>query len=103
MSRRPTQALILCALLLAAGGCHRTPPPKPAIQFSNDAALETEVRALLAAEPMLQNEPIEVAVEGGGILLTGRVHRRNQKEKATEIAIRAGGSAPVKNELIVEG
>jgi osmotically-inducible protein OsmY len=102
VSQRATQAVIFC-LLLTAGGCHRTPPPKPAADFARDAALETRVRALLSAEPVLRGEPIEVAVEEGGILLTGKVHRQEQKEKATEVAIRAGGSAPVKNELVVEG
>lgn len=103
MSKRSTHALIFCILLAAAEGCHRTPPPKPAIDFAQDAALQTEVRALLSAEPILQDEPIEVTVEGGGILLTGKVREQKQKEKATEIVIRAGGSAPVKNELVVEG
>lgn len=102
MSQRAIQVLILFSVLLV-GGCHRTPPPKPAADFAQDAALETKVRALLLAEPDLKNEPIEVNVEGGGILLRGKVHYPEQKEKATEVAVRAGGSAPVKNELVVEG
>jgi osmotically-inducible protein OsmY len=65
--------------------------------------LETKIRALFTADPDLRDEPIDVIVEGGGILLKGSVHRENQKEKATEVAIRAGGSAPVKNELVVKG
>lgn len=96
-------AWIFCILLTMSAGCHRTPPPKPAVDFAQDAVLETRVRALLSAEPTLQDEPIEVAASNGNIILTGKVRRQKQKEKATEVAIRAGGGAPVKNELVVEG
>ena len=95
--------IFLLFLLLMAGGCHRNPPPRPAADFARDAAMETKVRALLSADPDLKNEAIDVNVAGGEIFLKGKVHREKQKEKATEVAIRAGGSAPVKNELVVEG
>lgn len=103
MSRRFCYIVVLC-IVLAAGGCQRpSRPPVPAADFARDAALETRVRALISSEPALQHEPIEVSVEEEGIVLKGRVRRQKQKEKATEVAIRAGGSAPVINELVVEG
>jgi len=103
MSRRLGYVLAFC-IVLAAGGCQRpSRPPVPAADFARDAALETRVRALISSEPALQHEPIEVSVEQGDIILKGRVRQQKQKEKAAEVATRAGGSAPVINELVVEG
>jgi osmotically-inducible protein OsmY len=88
---------------LFSAGCRSRPPPKPSAEFARDAALETQVRAFLEAEKTLQNEPIDVVVNDGTIILRGKASGERQKEKAAEVAIRAGHGAPVKNEIIVEG
>lgn len=42
-------------------------------------------------------------IDEGKIILKGKVEREEQKERATEVAVRAGGDLPIKNEIVVQG
>jgi osmotically-inducible protein OsmY len=70
---------------------------------AREAALETKIRAFIAAEPMLDQERVRVEIDEGKIILTGKVKREEQKEKAAEVAVRAGGDLPIENEIVVQG
>lgn len=65
--------------------------------------METKISAFIAVEPMLNEERVRVKVDEGKIVLKGKVERKEQKEKATEIAIRAGGDLPIKMKLSFRG
>lgn len=84
-------------------GCLPAPSPQPALEVARAAALETKIRAYIAAEPMLDEEAIRVEVGEGKIVLKGKVAREAQKEKAAEVAVRAGGDLPIENEIVVQG
>lgn len=60
------------------------------------------MRALLAAEPILADQQIDVDVKEGVIVLRGKVAREEQKEMAAEAATRAGGDVPIKNKITVQ-
>lgn len=94
---------MLFLLLFLPTGCLRPASPRPALEVAREAALKTKIRAFIAAEPMLDEEAIRVEVEEGKIVLKGKVAREAQKEKATEVAVRAGGDLPIKNEIVVQG
>ncbi len=64
--------------------------------------METKARALIAAEPILFDQPVDVEVKEGAIVLSGKVAREEQKEKAAEAAARAGGDVPIKNKITVQ-
>jgi len=83
-------------------GCLRESPPRPAADIAQEAALEAKVRALLAAEPTLSDQPLEVEVKEGAIVLRGKVTREEQKERAAEVAARAGGDVPIQNKITVQ-
>lgn len=94
---------VLFLLLFLPAGCLRPESPRPALEVAREAALETKIRAFIAAEPMLDQERIRVEIDEGKIILKGKVEREEQKEKATEVAVRAGGDLPIKNEIVVQG
>lgn len=94
---------VLFLLLFLPAGCLRPESPRPALEVAREAALETKIRAFIAAEPMLDEEAIRVEVEEGKIVLKGKVAREEQKEKAAEVAVRAGGDLPIENEIVVQG
>lgn len=94
---------VLFLLLFLPAGCLRPESPRPALEVAREAALETKIRAFIAAEPMLDQERVRVEIDEGKIILKGKVEREEQKEKATEVAVRAGGDLPIKNEIVVQG
>lgn len=71
--------------------------------MAREAALETKIRAFIAAELMLDQERVRVEIDEGKIILKGKVKREEQKEKAAEVAVRAGGDLPIENEIVVQG
>ncbi|WDT76384.1 MAG: BON domain-containing protein [Candidatus Manganitrophus sp.] len=64
--------------------------------------MKTKIHAYIAAEPMLNEEAIQVEIDEGKIILKGKVKREEQKEKATETAVRAGGDLPIANEIVIK-
>lgn len=56
-------------------GCLPAPSPRPALEVAREAALETKIRAYIAAEPTLDEEAIKVKVNDGKIILKGEVER----------------------------
>ncbi|MCG3113145.1 MAG: BON domain-containing protein [Candidatus Manganitrophus sp. SB1] len=94
---------MLFLLLFLPAGCLRPASPRPALEVAREAALETKIRAFIAAEPMLDQERVRVEIDEGKIVLKGKVEREEQKEKATEVAVRAGGDLPIENEIVVQG
>lgn len=102
LKRAGRGSLSFFLLLFFLAGCLREAPPKPAADVAREAALETKVRALIVAEPILSDQPIDVEVKEGAIVLSGRVAREEQKEKAAEAAARAGGDVPIKNKITVQ-
>ncbi|NKE71232.1 BON domain-containing protein [Nitrospiraceae bacterium HYJII51-Mn-bac16s-1-B09] len=95
--------MFFLSLLLLQTGCLRASTPRPAFEVAREAALETKIRAYIVAEPMLDKEAIRVEVEEGKVVLKGKVAREAQKEKAAEVAVRAGGDLPIENEIVVQG
>ncbi|MDC4224113.1 MAG: BON domain-containing protein [Candidatus Manganitrophus sp.] len=83
-------------------GCLRESSPKPEADVAQESALEAKVRALIAAEPTLSDQPIDIEVKEGTLVLRGKVAREKQKEKATEVAARAGGDVPIQNKITVQ-
>ncbi|MDC4204352.1 MAG: lmo0937 family membrane protein [Candidatus Manganitrophus sp.] len=94
---------VLFLLLFLPAGCLRPESPQPALKVAREAALETKIQAFIAAEPMLDQERVRVEIDEGKIILKGKVEREEQKEKATEVAVRAGGDLPIENEIVVQG
>ncbi|TAJ98491.1 MAG: BON domain-containing protein [Candidatus Manganitrophaceae bacterium] len=93
----------LIFFLVLLTGCLREKPPRPAADVAREAALETKVRALIEADPILSDQPIEVEVNNGTVVLKGKVDREDQKEKAAEVAFRAAGDVPIQNKITVQG
>jgi len=58
----------------------------PSIGRRTNKAIEEEVRAKLAADPLLRGAAIEIGVERGVVSLTGTVPRESLKEKAGNLA-----------------
>ncbi|MCG3115452.1 MAG: BON domain-containing protein [Candidatus Manganitrophus sp. SA1] len=95
--------MFFLSLLLLQTGCLRASSPRPAFEVAREAALETKIRAYIVAEPMLDEGAIKVEVSEGKIVLKGKVEQEAQKEKATEVVVRAGGDLPIENEIVVQG
>jgi len=67
-----------------------------------DRKLQKQVAAALHANPYLDDEHINVSVEGGVVVLSGRVFDDWDMRKALRTARRASGASPVVDSLSIE-
>lgn len=65
--------------------------------------VEETLRALLAEDPNLDAEHIEVSFTGGRVTLRGRVRTQRERDEAEAIARGVEGVAEVENRLVVLG
>ena len=88
-------ALSLAALLpLGLSGCQHAP---------TDAELTTGVHNAIANDPSIKQQPVQVAVQGGVVTLTGNVTDDTASSVAAQDAARVKGVKQVVNSLQVAG
>ncbi|HXG04771.1 MAG TPA: BON domain-containing protein [Candidatus Binatia bacterium] len=95
-------AVLLLALLLAAGGC-RSLTGRSAGQWLDDTAITARVKARLAAERAVNLTRIHVDTYESTVYLTGGVPSAEAKQRAEEIARSVPQVALVVNNLHVVG
>jgi len=81
-------------LLLSLSGCKTT---------VDDPTLTTNVKAALAADPSISNQPIQESVASGVVTLTGNVSDETASSVAAEDAAKVKGVKEVVNSLTVAG
>jgi hypothetical protein len=95
LSRSIFVTLALAALsLLAMEGCHKT---------VDDATLANNVKAALAGDSAIGQQPVQVAVQQGVVTLTGNVSDDTASSLAAEDAAKISGTKEVVNDLTVAG
>ena len=88
-------ATLICAFVhLPLSGCK-----KP----NDDATLTTNVQAALAADAAIKQQPIQVAVQGGIVTLSGNVSDDTASSVAAQDAAKVEGVKEVANNLEVAG
>jgi hyperosmotically inducible protein len=97
-TRTTRPGVLPLAVLLAAvlGACSST---QPLDRQAEDAALETEIKARVAADPELNPFEIAVDVDEGVVRLHGMVDDAGDREKAGDLARRVDGVVRVVNEI----
>jgi len=88
-------AALFCAVaLLPLSGCKKT---------IDDATLTTNVKAALAADPTISQQPIQPAVQAGVVTLTGNVSDDTASAVAAQDTARVEGVKEVVNSLQIAG
>jgi hypothetical protein len=94
-SRSRALGLAFAALaLLPLAGCHHP---------VDDATLTTNVKAALAADSTIAQQPVQVAVQSGIVTLTGSVSDATASSVAAEDTAKVSGVKEVVNSLTVAG
>ena len=83
-----------CSAVLLAGGCSKK---------VDDATLSTNVHKALASDSAISQQPVQVAVQGGVVTLTGNVSDDTAGSVAAQDAARVKGVKEVVNDLTVAG
>ena len=95
-ARRTSAAVALSAslVLAAVSGCKSAP---------NDATLDKNVHAALSGDPVIAQQPVQVAVQNGVVTLTGNVSDATARNVAAQDAAHVQGVKEVVNNLMVQG
>jgi osmotically-inducible protein OsmY len=100
MTRVPS--LLLAAFLVVPASIAQPPAPTPApVKHTEDDRIYDEVRRKLANDVDVKGAGFDVAVKGGVVTLSGKVHTGRGKEKAEKIAKKVKGVTSVQNNLTV--
>jgi hypothetical protein len=91
---RPVLTLAATLAFVAAIGCNKT---------IDDATLTTNVKAALAADSIIAQQPITVAVQAGTVTLTGNLSDETARSVAAQDAAKVKGVKQVVNDLEVAG
>jgi hypothetical protein len=87
-------ASISLVALLATSGCKKT---------VDDATLTTNVKAALAGDAVIAQQPVQVAVQNGVVTLTGNVSDETASSLAAQDTAKVTGVKEVVSELTVAG
>ncbi|HYO47011.1 MAG TPA: BON domain-containing protein [Gemmatimonadota bacterium] len=109
MKHAKTLVVLALAVTVAAGcGGDEEPAPEEASQGENvmsvpDSTIEREIRTRLDADPRLDGEGIDlqVASQGGTVMLRGQVPSRMEMSIAREVAMSAPGVVTVDLDSLV--
>ncbi|SEG66109.1 BON domain-containing protein [Bryocella elongata] len=94
--RRTLTAVALpAALAMLVTGCTKKP--------IDDATLTTNVQSALSADAVIGKQPVQVAVQGGIVTLTGNVSDDTAKQVAAQDAARVAGVKEVVDSMTVAG
>jgi hypothetical protein len=89
------RATSLCLVaLLAIAGCKKT---------VDDATLTTNVKAALAADSVISQQPVQVVVQNGVVTLTGNVSDETASSLAAQDTAKVSGVKEVVSQLTVAG
>lgn len=96
-------AVILSVTVALCGGCSKSDNSASAKSSSGSSAIESKVKAALAADSSLQGSNIQVdASETNAITLRGTVKREDQIDRAKEIAMKEPSIKMVWSKLKVQ-
>jgi len=91
---------VAVALTAVFGGC-RTMTGRSAGELMDNAATTASVKAKLTADRLANLTWVDVDANNGVVYLTGNAATAAQKQRATEIAMRANGVKQVVNNIVV--
>ena len=91
---------VAVALTAVFGGC-RTMTGRSAGELMDNAATTASVKAKLTGDRLANLTWVDVDANNGVVFLTGNAATAAQKQRATEIAMRANGVKQVVNNIVV--
>jgi hypothetical protein len=89
-------SILLCGVLVAGIGCNKT-------NTVDDATLTTRVKAALAADTAIAQQPVQYAVQSGVVTLSGNVSNDTVSAVAAQDVSKVDGVKEVVNDLSVAG
>jgi len=100
MTRTVKVVAVAVALTAVFAGC-RTMTGRSAGELMDNAATTASVKAKLTADRLANLTWVDVDANNGVVYLTGNAATAAQKQRATEIAMRANGVKQVVNNIVV--
>jgi hypothetical protein len=100
MTRTLKVVAVAVALTAVFGGC-RTMTGRSAGELMDNAATTASVKAKLTGDRLANLTWVDVDVNNGVVYLTGNAATPVQKQRATEVAMRANGVKQVVNNIVV--
>lgn len=93
--------LIMSLFLASLAACAIIHGQESGSQYVDDATISTKIREQFVADPVIKPTEIHVETLQGVVELSGFVDRKDQEQRAVELARQTPGVKSVKDDIIV--